>query len=58
MLSRLEADGGPLPLGIFRNIERPPYEAMLHAQVDAAVSKGEGDVDELLATGDTWYHDN
>ena len=58
MLSRLEADGGPLPLGIFRNIERPPYEAMLHKQVDAAVSKGAGDVDELLSTGDTWYHKN
>ena len=58
MLSRLEADGGPLPLGIFRNIERAPYEEMLHNQVDAAVANGEGDVDELLATGDTWIHTN
>ena len=58
MLSRMEADGGPLPLGIFRSVERPPYEVMVHQQVDDAIAKGEGNVDDLLASGDTWIHKN
>ncbi len=58
MLSRMEADGGPLPLGIFRNIDRPPYERMIGEQVASAKEKGEGSVDDLLTSGDTWIHKN
>jgi len=58
MLSRMEADGGPLPLGIFRNIDRPPYERMVGEQVASAKEKGVGSVDDLLASGDTWVHKN
>jgi len=58
MLSRLESVGGPLPLGIFRDIERPAYEALLGDQVRSAMDAGEGTVDALLASGDTWDHKN
>ncbi|MEE9256669.1 MAG: 2-oxoacid:ferredoxin oxidoreductase subunit beta [bacterium] len=58
MLSRLESDGGPMPLGIFRNVERPPYEVLLGDQVSAAKEKGEGEVDSLLFSGDIWEHKN
>ena len=56
MLSRIEVNGGPMPVGVFRNIERPPYEAMLDAQVVAAQSKGEPSIADLLHSGDTWEH--
>jgi len=58
MLSRLESEGGPVPLGIFRDIQRPAYEALLGDQVTSAMEGGGDDVDALLASGDTWDHKN
>ena len=43
------------PIGIFISIERPTYEDMLTAQIDGAKAKrGEGDMDKLLNSGETW----
>jgi 2-oxoglutarate ferredoxin oxidoreductase subunit beta len=57
LLSRLETNGGPMPVGIFRNIERAPYEEMLKEQVTSAQAKGgEVGIDDLLRSGDTWEH--
>jgi 2-oxoglutarate/2-oxoacid ferredoxin oxidoreductase subunit beta len=56
MLSRLShgADG-PTPIGVFRNIERPVYDELLAGQLEhAAASRGAGDLDKLLHSGDTW----
>ena len=45
----------PTPLGVFRAVERPPYEELMQAQIDEAVSRqGEGDLASLFAEGDTW----
>jgi 2-oxoglutarate ferredoxin oxidoreductase subunit beta len=45
----------PLPIGVFRAVPKPTYEAMLEAQVqDAARARGEGDLRALLHSGDTW----
>ena len=45
----------PLPIGVFRAVEKPTYEALLQAQVDEAVrSRGPGDLHALLHSGDTW----
>jgi 2-oxoglutarate ferredoxin oxidoreductase subunit beta len=50
-----ERAGFPRPVGVIRNIERPCYEDLLAQQIEAAVSRyGEGDLDALLAEGDTW----
>jgi 2-oxoglutarate/2-oxoacid ferredoxin oxidoreductase subunit beta len=55
MLSRLEPPHFPAPVGIFRRVERPTYEAMLNDQIDAAQQKkGDGDLRALLHAGDTW----
>ena len=45
----------PLPIGVFRAVEKPTYEALLEAQVDDAVrTRGPGDLHALLHSGDTW----
>jgi 2-oxoglutarate ferredoxin oxidoreductase subunit beta len=55
-LSRLgNVDGGVTPLGIFRSVERPAYDDAAREQVLAAKqSQGEGDLQALLNSGDTW----
>ncbi len=46
---------GPLPVGVFRDVERPVYDELMAAQLeDAREAKGEGDLDALLHAGDTW----
>jgi 2-oxoglutarate ferredoxin oxidoreductase subunit beta len=55
-LSRLShGPYGPTPLGIFRNVSRPTYEAQMNAQLDAAKEKlGEGDLAHLITSHGTW----
>jgi len=48
-----------IPLGIFRNISRPTYEDLVHAQIDDVVSAAGGgasdsDLEKLLQGSDTW----
>ena len=44
-----------MPLGVFRAVERPVYEDLVHEQVRAPVEqKGEGDLETLLHGSDTW----
>jgi 2-oxoglutarate ferredoxin oxidoreductase subunit beta len=55
-LSRL-ADGPttPTPIGVFRDVERPHYGALVNQQlVAAAERKGPGDLAALLTSGSTW----
>jgi 2-oxoglutarate ferredoxin oxidoreductase subunit beta len=45
----------PTPVGVFRAVERPVYEAEITRQlVDAVESKGPGDLEALLTSGPTW----
>jgi 2-oxoglutarate/2-oxoacid ferredoxin oxidoreductase subunit beta len=55
-LSRLAmVPNGPTPIGIFRSVERPVYDALMEQQLeDARKDKGEGDLEALLHAGDTW----
>ena len=55
-LSRLaHGPHGPTPLGIFRNIARPVYEADMEQQIaDATAAKGPGDLAAVLRTNSTW----
>ncbi|HET8601733.1 MAG TPA: 2-oxoacid:ferredoxin oxidoreductase subunit beta [Segeticoccus sp.] len=48
-----------VPMGIFRSVERPTYDDLVRAQVDAAVASGGGpatdaDLASLLEGKDTW----
>jgi 2-oxoglutarate/2-oxoacid ferredoxin oxidoreductase subunit beta len=55
-LSRLShGPYGPTPLGIFRAVKRPTYEAELDSQIDAAREKmGEGSLAKLITSHGTW----
>jgi len=46
----------PTAYGIFRQVEdRPTYDGLLGAQIDAAIAKhGRGDLSRLLSAGTTW----
>ena len=45
----------PTPVGVFRDVERPSYEAEVQRQlVTAAERKGPGDLGALLSSGATW----
>ena len=52
-LSRVTyATHGVVPLGVFRDVERDSYDALVQAQLDSAT--GIGDLQALVASGDTW----
>ena len=55
-LARLGVLGaGPLPLGVFRAVDAPPWGGDLVAELRAArEGLGDEDVDALLHAGDTW----
>ena len=45
----------PTPIGVFRDVQRPSYEAQVHAQIATAVEKsGAGDFRSLLYSGSLW----
>jgi 2-oxoglutarate ferredoxin oxidoreductase subunit beta len=55
-LSRItfETDGA-VPLGVFRAVEQPVYDDLMGEQLEAArEQRGEGDLEALLHSGDTW----
>jgi 2-oxoglutarate ferredoxin oxidoreductase subunit beta len=55
-LSRLDrADFAHTPIGIFRQVERPSYDALMAEQIaDARATEGDGDLAALIAGSDTW----
>jgi 2-oxoglutarate ferredoxin oxidoreductase subunit beta len=55
ILSSLTPPDYPIPVGILRAVESSVYEEDLIAQIDAAKEKhGEGTLEDLLYSGDTW----
>jgi 2-oxoglutarate ferredoxin oxidoreductase subunit beta len=57
-LASLQRPSFPLPVGVFRAVERATYDEMLEDQVTRAVERrGAGDLDALLHSGDTWTID-
>jgi len=54
-LASLTRPNFPVPIGVFRAVEKPTYETMLQHQVDDALAqRGPGDLSALLRSGDTW----
>ncbi len=50
-----EAGKIPVPIGIFRQVERPLLDQAIHQQVeDVTHDLGEGTLESLLRSGDTW----
>jgi 2-oxoglutarate ferredoxin oxidoreductase subunit beta len=55
MLARMEYPDYPVPIGVFRDVEKPTYESLLDGQINAAIEKmGPGDLEKLIHSGDTW----
>ncbi len=54
-LTRSEQPELPVPMGVFRSVERPNYDSVFNQQlVDAKKEKGEKNLNDLLFSGDTW----
>jgi 2-oxoglutarate ferredoxin oxidoreductase subunit beta len=55
-LSRITFDtDGAVPLGVFRRVERAVYDDLMGEQLEAARERqGEGDLEALLHSSDTW----
>jgi 2-oxoglutarate ferredoxin oxidoreductase subunit beta len=57
-LSRLSSGGDAYaPMGVFRDVKRPVYDAMMSEQLDQAAAKAPGDgaaLQSLLLGSDTW----
>jgi 2-oxoglutarate/2-oxoacid ferredoxin oxidoreductase subunit beta len=55
-LSRLTQETvGGTPIGVFRNVERVVYDELMSEQIEKATEKrGEGDLEALLHSGETW----
>jgi len=55
LLSRMRYPEFPEPIGVFRAVDCPRYDAALNEQIaDARKKKGEGDLEKLFHSGDTW----
>jgi len=56
VMSQLDREPSmPRPIGIFRSVEAPAFEAAAQAQIARAREiKGEGKLEELLTAGDCW----
>ncbi len=58
MLARMEYPAYPVPVGVFREVEKPTYEDLMTQQVESAIEKlGPGDLEKLINSGDTWVID-
>ncbi len=55
MLSRMTHPEFPVPVGVFRSVERPTYNDMMREQNEKhRAVKGEGDLGKLLGGRDSW----
>ena len=55
LLSRLDLPEFPMPIGVFRQVERPCYDISAREQITSAQAKrGKGEIMKLLRSGETW----
>lgn len=55
LLSRMRYPDFPEPIGVFRAVDHPKYDEELNRQIDEArLKNGEGDMNQLFHSGDTW----
>lgn len=54
-LARMHHPEYPVPLGVFRAVEKPTYDGLLMEQIETARARqGHGRLDKLFRAGDTW----
>ncbi len=55
LLASMAAPEFPQPLGVIKQVERPSYDELAHAQVEQVLKeRGKGDLNALLNSGMTW----
>jgi 2-oxoglutarate/2-oxoacid ferredoxin oxidoreductase subunit beta len=55
MLTQMHFPEFPVRVGVFRAVERPTYEDMVHAQIsDSREELGRGTLEKLFSEGETW----
>jgi 2-oxoglutarate ferredoxin oxidoreductase subunit beta len=55
LLSRMSYPEFPEPIGVYRAIDQPRYDALINEQVEEVrKAKGDGDLEKLFHTGETW----
>ena len=55
ILGRLQYPEYPVPMGVFRTVEKPTYEDLMAEQISSVISaKGPGNLEKLLNSGETW----
>jgi 2-oxoglutarate ferredoxin oxidoreductase subunit beta len=55
MLTRMNQPEYPVPIGVFRSVDLPTYDEQLTDQIrDARERFGDGDLEKLLNSGETW----
>jgi 2-oxoglutarate ferredoxin oxidoreductase subunit beta len=58
MLSRMWWPEFPVPVGVLRDVTRPTHDELLTGQIDSAIAaSGQGDLDRVLKSGETWKVD-
>ena len=54
-LSRMEPPDFPIPIGVFRAVERPTFDREMNDQIAKTLeNEGPGDLEALLREGDVW----
>jgi 2-oxoglutarate ferredoxin oxidoreductase subunit beta len=54
ILARATYPDFPVPVGVFRAVERPTLEELMAHQIEQATARGQGSLEALLNEGDTW----
>ncbi len=55
ILSRMWWPDYPVPVGVFRRIQRPTHDALMTQQIEQAIAeRGPGDLEKALNSGETW----
>lgn len=55
LLSQMKNPEFPVPIGVFRSVEKPTYDELMAQQIEGAVAReGEGELEALLRGTDSW----
>jgi 2-oxoglutarate ferredoxin oxidoreductase subunit beta len=58
LLSGMSYPEFPVPMGVFRQIQKPSYDQLLQKQVEKSIEAfGPGNIEKLWYSGDTWVVD-